>query len=122
MCKSRQISWVCCYTEVYNRLALLKDELSLCLLRIDPQTLSVFVSFEDVTSEPEVLVIDDDQNLVNLMVLGLQEQGFRASGSITSVDGLMQVSDLQPTCIVVDLKMPGVEGLDLVQALCSTLR
>lgn len=70
----------------------------------------------------EVAIIDDDRSLLELTVLAVREAGFSAVGFHEPLDALMWASDAEPTCIIADLKMPGVEGLDLVAAFCALNR
>lgn len=71
----------------------------------------------DVTQE--ILVIDDDPAILGMTLLTFREAGFQAVGFTDPLDALMWASDADPTCIVVDLKLPGIEGLDLVGAFCA---
>lgn len=70
----------------------------------------------------EIAIIDDDRALLELTLLSVREAGFSAVGFHEPLDALMWASDADPTCIVADLKMPGVEGLDLVAAFCALNR
>lgn len=67
----------------------------------------------------EILVIDDDPAILGMTLLTFREAGFQAVGFTDPLDALMWASDADPTCIVVDLKLPGIEGLDLVGAFCA---
>lgn len=73
-------------------------------------------------ADPVVLLIDDDLMLLDSLGQGLSDLGLKVEGVSTSIEALMQLGDLEPTCIVLDLRMPGVEGLDLLNALCSSKR
>lgn len=70
-------------------------------------------------SDNEVLVIDDDPSVLQSMLLSLREAGISAVGFGDPLAALNYASEAAPTCIVVDLMMPGIEGLDLVSALCA---
>lgn len=70
----------------------------------------------------EVLLIDDDAAQVAALISGLEAHGIQAQGVTTSVDALMQLADLEPCCILIDLKMPQVTGFDLLQAVCADKR
>ena len=69
-----------------------------------------------------VIVIDDDRALPELTLMTVRAGGFRAVGFHDPLDALLWASDADPTCIVSDLKIPGVEGLDLVAAFCALNR
>lgn len=67
----------------------------------------------------EIVVIDDDASILEMTLLTFREAGFAVIGFSDPLDALMWASDAEPTCIVVDLKLPGIEGLDLVSAFCA---
>lgn len=67
----------------------------------------------------EIVVIDDDPAILGMTLLTFREAGFATVGFSDPLDALMFASDADPTCIVVDLKIPGIEGLDLVAAFCA---
>lgn len=65
-----------------------------------------------------VLIADDDSDLVNLLDTMLSKEGFKI---LTANDGeaaLRQVKDNKPDLVVLDVGMPGKNGLDV----CKTLR
>lgn len=70
----------------------------------------------------EIIVIDDDPAILGTTLLAFQEAGLATAGFSDPLDALMFASDADPTCIVVDLKLPGIEGLDLVAAFCALSR
>jgi len=73
----------------------------------------------ETRSGQEIVVVDDDAAILSMTLLTFREAGYDAVGFSDPLDALMWVSDADPTCIVVDLKLPGVEGLDLVSAFCA---
>jgi len=78
---------------------------------------------QDLVKVPhEVLLIDDDVAQVAALISGLEALGIQAIGVTTSVDALMHLADLEPSCILIDLKMPQVTGFDLLQAVCADKR
>lgn len=67
----------------------------------------------------EIIVIDDEATILEMTLLTLRDAGYSAIGFSDPLDALMWASDASPTLIVVDLKLPGIEGLDLVSAFCA---
>ena len=64
-------------------------------------------------SEPVVFLLDDDTKFVNALSALLQAHGF-ATRVFTSVDDFLREHDLDcPGCLVLDVRMPKVTGLDL---------
>lgn len=79
----------------------------------------VFVSNTQEEAAFEIVVIDDDAMILQMTLLTFREAGYAAVGFDDPLDALMLASDADPTVIVVDLKLPGIEGLDLVSAFCA---
>lgn len=65
-----------------------------------------------------VLIIEDEQDLRDLLSYNLQKEGFRVSSVESGEEGLVQIGQDQPDLIVLDLMLPGVNGLDV----CRTLK
>jgi two-component system response regulator FixJ len=66
-----------------------------------------------------VVVIDDDPAVLQSILLSLREAGIPVMGFADPLAALNHASEAAPTCIIVDLMMPGIKGLDLVSALCA---
>jgi len=67
---------------------------------------------------PTVLIVEDNPDLLELMVMALPRLGrFRVVGVSDGVSGLEQFYALRPQCVVIDIKMPGLDGYQLVRAL-----
>src|SRR5215831_9414234 len=71
-------------------------------------------------SEPVVFLLDDDSRFANALSALLQANGF-ATRAFTSVDDFLREHDRDcPGCLVLDVCMPGVTGLDLQLALAAS--
>jgi DNA-binding response OmpR family regulator len=60
-----------------------------------------------------VLVIDDDSNLRDTIGLMLEKEGFRPVLAADGKSGLEQALALKPALILVDLRMPGLGGVEV---------
>jgi FixJ family two-component response regulator len=68
-------------------------------------------------SDPVVIVVDDDLAVRNSLTFSLEIEGFTVRGYATG-DELLEAGDLAScNCLVVDQKMPGLSGLDLIAKL-----
>jgi DNA-binding response OmpR family regulator len=66
---------------------------------------------------PKILVAEDDHELRGLLLRGLEEEGFAASGAATGADLLDRVGAGAPDALVVDIGLPDADGRDVCQAL-----
>lgn len=67
--------------------------------------------------EPTVFVVDDDLAVLRSVVGLLTSEGHTAESFEHPESFLQQVDPGRPGCLVVDLKMPGVTGIELLQRL-----
>jgi len=65
-----------------------------------------------------VLVVDDDVKTVELVKLYLNRDGYRVLTAYDGVEALRLARESHPELIVLDLMLPGVDGLEI----CRTLR
>lgn len=70
------------------------------------------------TTRYTVLVVDDDQDLLHLLADGLELIGnFHVVTATNGSEGLERFFELRPDCMIIDVKMPGLDGYQLVRAL-----
>src|SRR4030065_532553 len=65
-----------------------------------------------------VLVVDDDLKTVELVKLYLNRDGYRVLAAYDGVEALRLARESHPDLIVLDLMLPGIDGLSI----CRTLR
>jgi DNA-binding response OmpR family regulator len=65
-----------------------------------------------------ILVIDDDENIRDMIGLMLEKEGFRPILAADGKTGLQEAFASRPSLILVDLRMPGIGGVDV----CKKLR
>lgn len=68
-------------------------------------------------TEPVVHVIDDDEAMRESLAFLLDTAGFTAKTYESAVEFLEQIEALPEGCIVTDVRMPELSGLDLVRRL-----
>lgn len=66
---------------------------------------------------PHVIVVDDDPRLRRLLQRYLSEQGFRISVAASAAEARQALQGIQPDAMVLDVTMPGENGLELTRAL-----
>jgi len=69
---------------------------------------------------PHILVIDDDNRLRELLSRFLREQGFLVTTAASAEEARIRLEGMQFDILVVDVMMPGENGLDLVRDLKSS--
>lgn len=62
-------------------------------------------------------LVDDDEQLRRSLEVLVRQSGLAARGFVSAEDFLAKVDARQPGCLVLDLKMPGMSGLDLLDQL-----
>jgi two-component system phosphate regulon response regulator OmpR len=68
-------------------------------------------------TEPHLLVVDDDARLRNLLRRYLSDSGFRVTTAADAKEARTQFASFAFDLIVLDVMMPGENGLDLTRAL-----
>lgn len=67
----------------------------------------------------KILVVDDDQIFRTRLMRALQSRGFEAIGAASAEEGIELARKLRPPRVIVDLKMPGKSGLDMITDLAA---
>jgi len=60
-------------------------------------------------------IVDDDRVSLNLMTRYLEKEGQTVAGSTSSSKALPEIIARQPDCVIVDLMMPDVDGLEMIR-------
>jgi two-component system phosphate regulon response regulator PhoB len=64
-----------------------------------------------------ILIIEDDEDILELIRHNLTNAGFQTSGVTTGEKGLEMAETTEPDLIVLDLMLPGMDGLDVCREL-----
>jgi DNA-binding response OmpR family regulator len=72
---------------------------------------------EGEVSSPRVAVIDDEANLRAALESGLRTRGFEVRSAADAVRGAELVRAWHPDAVILDIVMPGTDGLSLIPAL-----
>ena len=64
-----------------------------------------------------VVAIDDDPLAIELVKASLEPEGWTVLGAATGQEGLAMIRDQQPSAVLLDLLMPGMDGFEVVEAL-----
>jgi two-component system alkaline phosphatase synthesis response regulator PhoP len=65
----------------------------------------------------KILVIDDEPSIVNLITAYLKPEGYEVHTAMDGVSGLKSARVYKPDLIVLDIMLPGMDGLELLSRL-----
>ena len=63
----------------------------------------------------EILLVDDDPDLLKLIGLRLSAAGYRVKTAESGEAALAQIAVTRPAVVVTDLRMPGIDGMQLFE-------
>ena len=66
-----------------------------------------------------ILVIDDDRGLTSVLKRGLTYEGYTVNTADSGYEGLTLARDHVPDLVILDLMLPGLDGLDVLERLRS---
>jgi DNA-binding response OmpR family regulator len=66
---------------------------------------------------PRILIVDDEPKIVRLVHDYLEAAGFSVTSARSGDEALMRARTDQPDLVVLDLGLPGLDGLDVTRAL-----
>lgn len=64
-----------------------------------------------------ILVVDDDPGIVSLIKRGLTYEGYSVSTASSGIEALDMVREDEPDLVLLDIMMPGVDGIEVSQQL-----
>ncbi len=70
----------------------------------------------------KILVVDDEPDLVELVSYNLKKEGFKVSSVLNAEDALENVRKTDYDLIVLDLMLPGIQGVELCRMLRNNPR
>ena len=73
--------------------------------------------FEATTPRPRIVVIDDERGILETIEILLRGEGFDPIGVQSPREALQRLAELDPDIVLTDIRMPGVTGLEILQAM-----
>ncbi len=64
-----------------------------------------------------VLLVDDEEDLLNLWKLRLESNGYEVTTALSGEEALAKLPVINPHVVLTDLRMPGIDGLALFEAI-----
>jgi len=68
----------------------------------------------------KILIIDDDTRLVENVIKYMHDFGFQVASAFNGVEGLEKVKNFAPDLVVLDLMMPGLDGVEVCREIRKT--
>lgn len=68
-------------------------------------------------TKAKILVVDDEENILNLVTAYLRPEGFEIFTATDGLAGLKAAQAFRPDLIVLDLMLPGMDGIELLSRL-----
>jgi len=65
----------------------------------------------------QILVIEDEEDILEVITYNLTNEGYRVAGVTSGEDGLKAAKNAPPNLIVLDLMLPGIDGLEVCKIL-----
>ncbi len=86
--------------------------------RSEPGTAAVASRSQSIPRTQTILVVDDDEDLRDTVSLALEKEGYRTVQAAEGRAGFEQALLLRPDLLLVDLRLPGMTGVEI----CKQLR
>ncbi len=64
-----------------------------------------------------ILIIEDDEGIVRVLRRALTYEGYQVETALDGESGLAQARDWRPDLVILDLMLPGMDGLEVTQRL-----
>jgi two-component system, NtrC family, nitrogen regulation response regulator NtrX len=68
-------------------------------------------------SKPRILVIDDESAIRDSLKMILEYEGYQFVGAVSGQDGLATIQRERPDAVLLDIKMPGMDGMEVLRKL-----
>jgi two-component system, OmpR family, alkaline phosphatase synthesis response regulator PhoP len=80
--------------------------------RLTPPSMSSPVS-------KKILIVEDEHDILQLVKLYVEKEGFRTVSAMTGTEALRQVKQEKPDLVVLDLMLPEIDGIEVCKRLRS---
>ncbi len=77
----------------------------------------MLITYKNTTMPTRILIIDDEQSFVRSLIFALEETDIEATCAYSGEDGLAMVARDRPDIVLLDLRLPGIGGMEVLEAL-----
>lgn len=75
------------------------------------------MNIRESNKDIKILVVDDQEGIRQLLYEVLQSEGYVVEVAESGSDALKAVEEFNPDILIIDMKMPGMSGLDVLKLL-----
>ncbi|MBF0103246.1 MAG: response regulator transcription factor [Desulfobacterales bacterium] len=68
-------------------------------------------------SKEHILIVEDEEDILELVKYNLTREGYSVTGAVTGEEALKVVASSSTDLIILDLMLPGIDGLDVAKKL-----
>jgi CheY-like chemotaxis protein len=68
---------------------------------------------------PTVLVVEDEANIRQFVAVNLKVRGYDIIEAASAEDGLLQLRNSIPDALILDVKLPGMSGWDMLKQVAT---
>jgi DNA-binding response OmpR family regulator len=69
-----------------------------------------------------VLIVEDDSHIRRFMAINLSARGYKVIEADGARPGLKQLQESNPDVVLLDIRMPGLSGLDMLKIMTEDLK
>ncbi len=70
-------------------------------------------------SSPRILLVDDEPDILEFLSYTLRKEGFVVEIASDGIEGLSKVSSFMPQLVLLDVMMPGMDGIEVCERIRS---
>jgi chemosensory pili system protein ChpA (sensor histidine kinase/response regulator) len=80
-----------------------------------PKAIETELVVEESSGAPLVMVVDDSLTVRKITSRMLTREGYEVATAKDGVDGLQQLQEIKPNCILLDVEMPRMDGFEFAR-------
>ncbi|MBN2029062.1 response regulator [bacterium] len=70
-----------------------------------------------IGKKEHIFIIEDEEDIIELVRYNLEKEGYRVSSALSGEEALNQIRSQIPDLIILDLMLPGIDGLEICKIL-----